>query len=413
MTFPARLCALTLLGTGLATGQEAALPDFTDLDAPEHTYWQRPLNDPLTRFLKKVPVDFKGETKSEKEFLKRFLKALKVPASSQILLFSKTSLQLNRIQIYNPRALYFNEELSVGYIPGGKIEVASVDPDLGAVFHIFDVPERFENLRVERSTRCMNCHADEQTHFVPGFVTKSVIPGPNGGSLDGFRSDETGHHIPLADRFGGYYLTGAPAGATGHANLTGRFKKGEILTTPLRFGERFSIERYLAPGSDLLAHLIREHQTGFTNRVVKASYLTRTLLQDGGGKIAPQHESVMDETADELVRYLLFAREASLPKGGAKGEATFRKEFLARKLADTKGRSLRDFDLKTRLFRYRCSYMIHSRVFAALPKEMKSRTLQRLSRALSPEGDALAPHLAQEERKAIREILHAGGLRLP
>lgn len=413
MTLLARLCALTLAATTLAAAQVPELPEYTDLDAAEHHYWKRPLRDPLTQFLKDTPEDFKGETKGEKDFLKKFLAALKIPASSQLLLFSKTSLQLNRIQIHNPRAIYFNEEVSVGYIPGGKIEVASVDPDLGAVFHIFAVPNRLENLKVERSTRCMNCHADEQTDFVPGFVIKSVIPGPNGGSLDGFRSDVTGHQIPLKERFGGYFLTGAPAGATGHANLVGRLKKGEVLTTPLRFGERFSIERYLAPGSDLLPHLIREHQTGFTNRVIRASYLTRTLLREGGGKIAPHREAIMDETADELVRYLLFAEEATLPEGGVKGDPEYRKAFLAGKRANAKSPSLRDLDLKTRLFRYRCSYMIHSRAFASLPEEMRSRVMERLSLALSEKGSDHSRHLPPEERQTIRQILNATGVRLP
>jgi hypothetical protein len=202
-----------------------------------------------------------------------------------------------------------------------------VDPHLGAVFHIFDIPRGPRRLEVSRSQRCMNCHADTETNEVPGFVIKSVIPGPNGGSLDGVRVGETGHHVPLADRFGGYYLTGAPRGAAPHANLIGQFVRGEIVTEDLPFGERFDPSRYPAPGSDLLAHLIHEHQAGFTNRVIAASYLTRTLLAEGQGALRPGRGELLDERADELTRYILFADEAALPPAGIEGDSAFRDAF--------------------------------------------------------------------------------------
>ncbi len=393
-----------LLAASLAVAADA-LPRHTELTAPEHNYWNRPLDDRLTRFL----ADGKGpkslDTSSEKAFLTSFLAALDIPPSSQLLVFSKTSLQLGLISPSNPRAIYFNEEISVGYIPGGKIEVASVDPRLGAIFHIFEIPRGERPLEVTRSRRCMNCHAATETQFVPGFVIKSVIPGPNGGSLDGFRIGETGHHVALADRFGGYYLSGAPRLARGHANRVGRFVDGEIVTEDLLFGDRFDLDRYPAPGSDLLAHLVHEHQAGFTNRVIAATYLTRALLAEGGGSLRAGRGALLDARAGELARYILFADEASLPKGGLDGDPAFRRAFLSSRLPDARGRALRDLDLRDRLFKYRCSYMIHSRAFQALPDAMKQRVHKKIRAALSPGAGPEFAYLPVDEKKIILAIL--------
>jgi hypothetical protein len=380
--------------------------DFSEITAPEHDYWNRPLDDALTRYLADAAKEDESIAPTDdKAFLATFLAALDIPASSQILLFSKTSLQLGLIFPRNPRAIYFNDEISVGYIPGGKIEVASVDPHLGAVFHIFDIPRGRRPLAVERSRRCMNCHADAETHEVPGFVIKSVIPGPNGGSLDGFRGGETGHHVPLAERFGGYYLTGAPRGTAPHANLVGEFIDGEIVTEHLPFGAVFDLDRYLAPGSDLLPHLIHEHQAGFTNRVIAASYLCRTLLAEGDGTVRPERLALLDERAAELTRYILFADEAALPKGGIEGDPAFREAFLAKALPDARGRSLRQFDLRDRLVKHRCSYMIYSRAFQALPPIMKERVQARIRAALRPDSGPEFSYLPRAEKEAIAAIL--------
>ena len=183
-----------------------------DLAAPPHDYWTRPLTDRFTRFkteLEAGRVTLEGA--SEKEFLVSLLRALDVPLSSQMLVFSTTSLQLRLISPSNPRALFFNEDVYIGYIPGGRIEVVSLDPSAGGIFYILDIPRRGEPVRIERSTRCMNCHAGEQTGDLPGLVAKSVVPGLSGGSLVSFRQEQTGHAIPFSERFGGWYVTGRHA----------------------------------------------------------------------------------------------------------------------------------------------------------------------------------------------------------
>src|SRR5690349_19260419 len=194
----------------------AAQPAYHDIEQPPHNYSARVPQDRFTRL--KEAFESGGvilDQSSEKAFVGSVLKALEIPASSQMLVFSTTSLQLSLISPANPRALYFNEDVYLGYVPGGRVEIVSLDPELGGIYYIFDLPRDDRPLRIERSERCMNCHAAEQTGNVPGLVVKSVIPGPTGGSLTAYRLDQTGHGIPFDQRFGGWYVTGQD-GITNH-----------------------------------------------------------------------------------------------------------------------------------------------------------------------------------------------------
>ena len=230
-----------------------------------------------------------------------------------MLVYSTTSLQLRFISPRTPRALYFNEEIYLGYVPGGKIEIVSIDPELGAIFYIFDIPKDGVRPVAERSQRCMNCHSDEDTREVPGIVIKSVIPGPTGGGLESYRRGLTGHEIPLSDRFGGWHVTGAERVEKHWGNLTGRFTPEGIVTTPLPPGERFDWSAYPVATSDLLAHLLHEHQAGFVNRVVEVHYRLRSSLARGKGRFLEEDRIEMERQVEELTRYLLFAGEAALP----------------------------------------------------------------------------------------------------
>jgi hypothetical protein len=342
---------------------------------------------------------------SEKAFVGSVLRALDIPASSQMLVFSTTSLQLSLISPSNPRALYFNEDTYAGYVPGGRIEIVSIDPELGGIFYIFDIPREAQPVRVERSERCMNCHSGEESGFVPGLVIKSVVPGPRGGSLTAYRSGQSGHAVPFDQRFGGWHVTGQH-GITNHwGNLTGRLMDGNLIKVPNAPGARFSFDKYLVASSDVLPQLLHEHQAGFVNRVVEASYRARTALHAGKGKLTPEQAVELDEQARIVTRYLLFADEAPLPTGGVEGDALYKADFLRAGPVATNGLSLRDFDLRTRLFKHRCSYMIYSKLFESLPSELKNRVYQCLRSALDANKDYA--YLPIAEKKAIRSILKA------
>lgn len=384
-----------------------AQPTFQDIDEPPHNYRQRIPQDRFTRLKAALESgEIALERGSEKAFVLSLLQALGIPPTSQMLVFSTTSLQLSLISPANPRALYFNEDIYLGYVPRGRIEIVSLDPELGGIFYICDIPNESRPFRAERSDRCMNCHASDDTREVPGLVVKSVIPGPGGGSLTAYRIGETGHSVPFAERFGGWHVTGRH-GITNHwGNLTGRLAAGELTTISNPPGARFDFEKYPAATSDILAQLLHEHQAGFVNRVVEASYRARTALHASNGQLTPAQSAELDEQATIVTRYLLFADEAPLPPSGVEGDPAYKADFLRTRRPTKSGLFLKDLDLRTRLFKHRCSYMIYSPVFTGLPSPMKERIYRRLAAALNS-TDKAYDYLPKPEKQAIRQILTA------
>jgi len=414
------LYGLWLLCLGLlasrAFGAESLYRQFSQ---PPHEYFGRTPTDRFTRLKEdlesgRIRLDRAG---GEKAFLRSLLGVLGISPSSQMLVFSTTSLQLSRITPSNPRALYFNDDLYLGYIPGGRLELAALDPDLGVVFYIFDIPRGEEPIRVERATRCMNCHAGEDTGYVPGLLVKSVVSGPSGGSLEAFRQGQSGHGIPWEDRFGGWYMTGHGSWTQHWANTIGRSFEGVMTRIANPMEGRVDVERYPEPTSDWLAQAIHEHQVGFVNRVAGATYRARAWAHEDGGwdRLSEEHAGELEGQVEGVVRYLLFAEEVPLPTGMIPGNPGFKADFLKdRRSVD--GRSLRDLELKTRLFEHRCSYMIYSPVVAGMPSVLKDRVYRRLGQALQDEGGekgSPSVALSKEERAAIQTILRATLADLP
>ncbi len=392
----------------LSGGMLLADPGAQGINEPPHEEGQRAPRDRFTR----MKADLESgrialDRSSEIGFLTSLLKALEIPRSSQMLVFSTTSLQLRFISPRSPRALYFNEDLYLGYVPGGRIEVISLDPELGGIFYIFDTPRDGRPLAIERSDRCVNCHERDDTGHVPGLVVKSVVPGPTGGSLTAFRQEQTGHGIPFDQRFGGWYVTGTHGIVNHWGNIVGRLSPEGLSKTTIEPGALFRFDRYPVAHSDILPQLLHEHQAGFVNRVLQASYRARALLHAGNGPLTAAHAAELDEHARRLTRYLLFADEVPLPAPGVGGDAEFKADFLENRRATRSGASLKDFDLRTRLFKHRCSYMIYSTVFQGLPPAMKQRVYGRLGEALGVVAarEREYAYLPAAEKNAIRAIL--------
>lgn len=367
---------------------------------PLHAYDTHPVEDRFTRFLaawdagQKPDIDLSGDL----PFLQSLLKELEVPVSSQMLVFTATSLQKGLISARNPRALYFNDDTYIGFVPRGRIEVISLDPAVGSVFYIFDRLQPGRRPVARRSGECMNCHAPRYMDNIPGLVVESVIPGLTGGGERAFRRQQSGHAIPLADRFGGWHLTGTgPAMPPNWSNQLLVRKNGEANEVPNPPGERCDLSRYPLPTSDLLAQLLHEHQIGFANRAMQASYRYRELSAEG-----TVDEAALAELSQPLVSYLLFAEEAPLTPGMV-AESPLAKDFTAGSKRDSAGRSLRDLDGQTRLLSHRCSYMIYSPAFTGLPTPLRQRALRDLAAALDASG--VGSHLPSDERLSIRQIL--------
>jgi hypothetical protein len=367
-------------------------------------------------------------------YLAAILDSLDIPVSSQSLVFTKTSLQQAQISPHSPRAIYFNDECYVGWVQNGFIEIGVMDDRLGAVFYtVHDRSSRPEFYR-DRGA-CLGCHATRKTERVPGFFIRSVYPDAEGFARDfGTVSD---HRSPFNSRWGGWYVTGS------HGNM--RHLGNELALNPendqeldterganiLSLTSRLETDRYLAPHSDLVALLVMEHQGQMHNLITLANY--ETLLAVDAMRVTDKTQSVtdkapdattapvdskatadgIDQTArkriesagDRLVEYLLFCDEAELTSP-VSGTSTFADDFAARGPSDSKGRSLRQFDLETRLFRYRCSYLIYSSAFDALPAPVGHYVRKRILGVLRGEDDSdKFKHLSADERQAILEIL--------
>ncbi len=396
-----------MCGAPLARGEEDFRPAY---EKPPHSYSATAPQDAFTKWFQSLEGgDPKFPAGDEKSFVRSLLEALEVPVSSQMLVYSATSFQ-RLISPRHARALYFNEETYVGWVPGGRVELASFDAALGPVFYIFNPAAGGGPIRPERAKNCLNCHAGENTHNIPGLTLESGDPAEDGGFLESWRKDETGHGVPFDRRFGGWSVTGKiPPGLAPRANLIWMYQRsGPPKKTENPPGRMYDLGMYLLPTSDVLPQLIHEHQVGFHNRATEAVYRLRAMEDASHGPMTTADEAALDAAAHGLVRYVLFTDEVALPGGGVTGDAQFVQDFQRNKRPGPGGASLRDFDLRTRLFKHRCSYMVYSSQWRTLPPRLKERVTRFLAAALDPAKTSPdAPKLGADEKKVIRGILSA------
>jgi hypothetical protein len=376
-------------------------------------YRSENLTDPVAKL--QAALD-RGAVKLEYEpghgYLRAVLNALRVPISSQTLVFSKTSFQYPKIAPETPRALYYNDDVYVGQVHDGKsLEFVSFDPLQGAIFYVMD-EHKVDHPKFERSELdCVQCHVAASTKGVPGVMLRSVYTSPSGVQAAKTASFITGQESPVKDRWGGWYVTGRLGGVAHMGNtLLPSGSTPEQLApaaSAADLGGRIDPRAYLSKYSDVAAHLVLAHQTQMHNLITLTNYQTRIALS------ADAARQQFERPAEQLVRYLLFANEAPLPEPVA-GTSGFAEEFAAKGPRDARGRSLRDFDLKTRIFKYPCSYLIYSEAFDSIPEPAKGYIYSRLLDVLSgrEQGPEFAS-LSTEDRKAILEILVATKAGLP
>ena len=377
-------------------------------------YRSSELNDPVARLEKRLERgDLKLHYDTRHGYLKSVLDALRVPVSSQALVFSKTSFQYPNINPEAPRALYYNDDVYVGQVHDGKfLEFVSFDPLQGAIFYVMD-EHRDKHPRFERSeVDCIQCHVAPSTKGIPGVMLRSVFTKPDGTPNAAARSYVTGQESPIAQRWGGWYVTAKQGTQGGMANvLSSDPKNPEQLdraagTNLTNLSDRFNAKAYLTDSSDIVALMVLAHQTQMHNWITLTTYQTRIALADP--KLSPEDvRTKLEAPAEQLVRYVLFANEVPLQNPIA-GTSDFAKQFVARGPRDAKGRSLRDFDLQKRIFKYPCSYLIYSEAFDAIPSPAKDYIYRRLFDILSgrEQGPEFAS-LSSQDRRAILEILVA------
>jgi len=321
-----------------------ALAQIYQQNLPVHQ--QEPFTDPVSRLVSSNPklVARPGPL----GYLPALLEALHINPDTQALVFSKTSFQSQKISPGNPRAIYFNDDVAVGYVPGGDgMELASLDPKQGIVFYTLDTRGNFTRRDV-----CLKCHQGPATLGVPGIFIGSVFPNSL-GAPSRTAAIITDHRTPFADRWGGWFVDAMHGEQPDRANrVAGDPAEPESLDT--RLIKQFNPANYLTTTSDIVALMTFEHQTQIVNLLARLNWESRMPA-------APELEKDLAATA----AYLLFKDEAPL-KEPIEGVSTFTRTF-------PKQGPLRDFDLKTRLFRSRVSYMVYSPAFAALPDKIRVR----------------------------------------
>ena len=272
---------------------------------------------------------------------------------------------------------------------------------------------------------------------MPGLDVRSVYTASDGTPISQVDSFVNGHNSALEERWGGWYVTGTHAGAL---HLGNGFVAKPIHREDLHGGQppfemsaganvtnlndRFDTARYLSGHSDIAALMVLEHEVRMQNLITKANYETRLALAERprtnesatsesssvsiGQSQTPASNWARERIAlagETLLEYMLFRNEAPL-KGTVKGTSSFVDDFQRCGPSDSKGRSLRQFNLTTRLFRYPCSFLIYSRAFDALPQEMKTYLWQRLDKILTgADHSPTYESMNRADRQAVREIL--------
>ena len=340
-------------------------------------------------------------------FLQDLLRRLGINTSTQILVFSKTSLQSPLIDSSAPRAIYFNDKVTVGSVQNSPVLELMAPARDGYVFYTLEN----KTAGVPKFTRhqgadCGRCHGADALE--PGLIVASTpvkadgtpvfIPSDKPPRLFEFTDQTT----PIAERWAGWYVTGSQGGRPHQGN--GAFAYEDDGTRHVHnedafnapdLSRYFDVARYLRPTSDIVALMVFEHQAKMTN------ILLRT------GVMAARSKQLSPSARDELIDYMLFAREAPL-SAPVTGGADFQLDFVSQGPRDPAGRSLRDFDLRTRLFKYPLSYMIYSPAFEALPPTAKQDIYKRLAEILRDRDDSERfPHLSPDDRRNILEILRA------
>lgn len=352
------------------------------------------------------------------------MKEFGIPVESQVMVFSKTSKQNDRISPQTPRVVYFGDNAYVGYCLGGAIEVSTIDPVLGPIFYLLDpYVADSEPLHFERDQSCLSCHGGPFSPDVPGVLVRSVFPGPEGHPIMSQGSTVVDTTTPFSDRWGGWYVTGRHGTSLHRGNVVATekgdrcdidFKAGANITDLSRF---FDTTPYQRKQSDIVALMVLEHQTSTQNVLTKANqtsiramYMQRSLQKELGEKVEDQPTGtarrIIDHCAEDVVDALLFKDEATLPEGGIEGDPAFQSAFTRNAMPSSEGRSLKDFQLLNRLFKYRCSYMIYSLTFKSLTPPLKETVLANLWEALDgsdPEGRYA--YLSISEKKNIQRIL--------
>ena len=400
-----------------------------DYDYPVIGYAERPTHNRVARLQERVASGaVKLTFDNRRGYLDSLLRALEIDASSQTLVFSKTSLQVSAITAATPRAIYFNEDTYVAWVQGTNLlEFTTMDSALGPVFYTL-VNQTDPQPSFDRETsRCLACHDtfSMMGGGVPRFLLMSSFVDANGEPVTNDTSSEIADDTPIQDRWAGWYVTGQHGAQTHLGNIMFRAtdfrRRNELKDGVPRHGNLDTLaglldtHPYLTDKSDIVALLVLEHQLNIENLITRANFKSRTLLardpDDAEARtwnaLSPKMQRTLHPMLDTLVRAMLSVNTAPITDRII-STSGFDKWFQSRGPHDNQGRSLRQLDLQTRVFTYPLSYVIYSDGFDGLPECARDYIYQRLHAVLTgDETNTDFAHITAADRKATLEILTA------
>ena len=390
-------------------GQLSERPIAGALKHPAIEYYTKPTHDLIAELDRRIEAGaLRLDFDEGSGYLRPVLDALHVAVDSQMLVMSKTGVQGLYTGPANPRAIFFNDAVTVGYIRGAPLlELAVQDPEQGVIFYTLD-QKPHARPTFERRPACLSCHQAYSTLHVPGMLARSVFMAPDGLPLSQFGSYDADDRTPFRRRWGGWYVTGTEGGLRhiGNAVVTDTEKRETIVSDStlhrISLESLFDARGYASAQSDIAALMVFQHQGRMTNLITRVGWEFRVAAYEHRIDLT---NGPLRDAVSELVDYLLFVDEEPLT-AAIKGTSGFAETFAAQGPTDRRGRSLRQLDLEHRLLRYPCSYMIYSAAFGALPADVRGAIYGRIWDVLSRRDESPKyARLSADDRRAVVEIL--------
>lgn len=416
-------------GTSVAE-PSSAVSDPADAPGFNGSFPVRRPADPVAALHGVFDAGLRFDGADTQSFLRRVLAEAGVDERSQVLVFSKTSFQNDLISHDTPRAIYFSDDCYVGMVQGGSFELAQADADNGTAFYAVEFRAKpADRPKWDSPSRCMDCHEGPMVGSRTGLMVRSVFTDADNQPISSAGGFVVTHETPINDRWGGWFVTGRHGDARHMGNMVAvRRADGSAGLDRGAGANRDTLDGlvdtrpYLRPTSDIVALMVLEHQLTLHNAYTQASLSVReqvarhrAVMRELGGKkgggdgsLSADIQGLIRNQARRVVGLMLFQGEAALPEGGVEGCREFQDAFRANmreaSSGAVRGRSLKDFQLLTRLFKYRCSYTVYSRAFDMMDPLLKEEVWRTLRQALTSD-DALSRHIPAGEKAQIMEIL--------
>ncbi len=395
------------------------LSSFPILGLGQKAYESAPINyyeseavDPVAAFFADPENVRAWEKSGRSSFLTDFMEAFDIPPSSQSLVFSKTSLQASRIRPRNPRAVYFNDEIYVAWVPGGDLlEVSVPSPETGTNFYTIEMDGSRPEL-IRETHDCLQCHGGSFTRDVPGHLVRSVYPDLSGQPIFKAGTRLMDSSTPIHERWGGWLVTGTDMPHRGNRIYSETHSEAEAHSA-------FTIDDvpkngYLSNGSDVVAQLILAHQAKLHTLIADLTLSTRRAFHDQKvmDELLKRDEPISESTArriknasDKVLQEMFFVNAAEIQKIDQR-QSPFAESFSRRGPKDSKGRSLFKLRLNRRIFRYPFSYIVYTDTFNNLPPAALDYLWAEIERILDPLNryDGYE-HLSRRDKVTIKEIL--------